>query len=217
MSLKKKLGMGIMSGALGLTLIGGGTWAAFNDVETVSNTFASGTLDLGIGYTDAHFKISNLKPGDTFSEALTLTNDGSLDINQIFLHSVYVENSWKDYDKLNLNSKVGAGAGNNTLEDFLQQFSVTVTNSSNTSVFAGTLQDLVAAVGTQSIELTGTPADVVGLPAGNGLETYTFHVEFVEDGETFPGSRLHKQNRFQGEGATLNFVFEATQMPGEAR
>lgn len=217
MSLKKKLGMGIMTGALGLSLIGGGTWAAFNDVEIVSNTFASGTLDLGIGETETSFAISNLKPGDTFSQSITLTNDGSLDINQVFLHTIYVEESWTDLDTLNLAAKVGAGAGNNTLDEFLSQFKVTVTNSSNQQLFLGSLQDITLAAGTQSIELTGTGADEVGLEAGSGLETYTFHVEFVEDSTTFPNSRLHVQNKYQGEGATLRVVFEATQMPGEAR
>ncbi|MCL6570669.1 MAG: M73 family metallopeptidase, partial [Bacillus sp. (in: Bacteria)] len=32
MSIKRKLGMGAASAALGLSLIGGGTWAAFNDM-----------------------------------------------------------------------------------------------------------------------------------------------------------------------------------------
>ena len=46
MSLKKKLGMGVASAALGLSLIGGGTFAYFSDKEVSNNTFAAGTLDL---------------------------------------------------------------------------------------------------------------------------------------------------------------------------
>ena len=34
MSLKKKLGLGIATAALGMSLVGGGTYAYFNDVET---------------------------------------------------------------------------------------------------------------------------------------------------------------------------------------
>lgn len=217
MNLKKKLGMSIMTGVLGLSLIGGGTWAAFNDVETVSNTFASGTLDLGIGNNETLFKISNLKPGDTFSEAITLTNDGTLDINQVFLHAVYVEDSWTDLDVIDLAAKVGAGAGDNTVNEFLSQFKVTVTNGTERGLYLGTLQELVEAANEYTVELTGTGPNEVGLPAGEELQTYKFHIEFVEDSETFPGTRLHKQNKYQGEGATLRFVFEATQMPGEER
>ncbi len=46
MGTKKKLGLGVASAALGLALVGGGTWAAFNDIETTQATYAAGTLDL---------------------------------------------------------------------------------------------------------------------------------------------------------------------------
>ena len=48
MSIKKKLAMGIATGALAVSMIGGGTYAYFNDVETSENTFAAGTLDLAV-------------------------------------------------------------------------------------------------------------------------------------------------------------------------
>ena len=38
MSIKKKLAMGIATGALAVSMIGGGTYAYFNDVETCKNT-----------------------------------------------------------------------------------------------------------------------------------------------------------------------------------
>ncbi|HLR61590.1 MAG TPA: TasA family protein, partial [Lentibacillus sp.] len=43
MGIKKQMGMGIMSAALGLSLIGGGTYAYFSDSEQTQNTFAAGT------------------------------------------------------------------------------------------------------------------------------------------------------------------------------
>ncbi|PHD39103.1 cell division protein FtsN, partial [Bacillus toyonensis] len=46
MSLKKKLGVGVVSAALGLSLIGGGTYAYFSDQVVTNNSFAVGTLDL---------------------------------------------------------------------------------------------------------------------------------------------------------------------------
>ena len=46
MNIKKKLTVGVMSATLGLSLVGGGTWAAFNDTATINNQFATGVLDL---------------------------------------------------------------------------------------------------------------------------------------------------------------------------
>ena len=48
MSLKKKLAMGIATGALAVSMIGGGTYAYFNDVEVNNSTFAAGTLDINV-------------------------------------------------------------------------------------------------------------------------------------------------------------------------
>ena len=62
MSLKKKLGMGVASAALGLSLIGGGTFAYFSDKEVSNNTFAAGTLDLALN-PKTIVDIKDLKPG----------------------------------------------------------------------------------------------------------------------------------------------------------
>lgn len=43
---QNKLGIGLMSILLGISLIGGGTYAYFSDHKVSDNTFASGTLDL---------------------------------------------------------------------------------------------------------------------------------------------------------------------------
>ncbi|MDC3413624.1 CalY family protein [Aquibacillus sp. 3ASR75-11] len=88
MSIKKKLGLGVASAALGLSLVGGGTWAAFNDVETLDNSFAAGTLDLGLsaGNTELlNFDLSNLKPGDQMLRSFKLSNDGSLAIKEVWM------------------------------------------------------------------------------------------------------------------------------------
>ncbi|SNX70354.1 camelysin [Bacillus oleivorans] len=219
MSLKKKMSMGILSGALGVSLIGGGTWAAFNDVEVVNNTLAAGTLDLVVGEnTTMNFTLSNLKPGDYFNKSLVLTNGGSLDINQILVHANKLA-GWTDKDVLDLNTEIGANSGNNSEDDFLSQFKVTITKlavdpANNVDVFDGTLADLVAGISVD--ELTDTDATTVGLASG-AQQIYNVYVEFVEDSTTFPGSRLHVQNKYQDEMSNLEFVFEATQMPGEDR
>jgi spore coat-associated protein N len=221
MSIKKKMGTGILAGALGLSLVGGGTWAAFNDVETTSNTFAAGTLDLVVGNdTTMDFVISNLKPGDYFTKKLVLTNNGSLDINQIKLHAL-TQPGWENKDIIGLGSKITteANAGLNTQDDFLKQFKVIITKlgattTDNVVVYDGRLNALV---GTSAIEeLTETNDTTVGLASG-GTSTYDVYVEFVKDDALFSGTRLHKQNKYQGEMSNLKFVFEATQMPGADR
>ena len=62
---------------------GAGTWAYFSDTETsTDNTFTAGTLDLLVNGMDtplAHFDESNLYPGWTDSEPVTVTNAGSID------------------------------------------------------------------------------------------------------------------------------------------
>jgi spore coat-associated protein N len=216
MSIKKKMGLGIMAGALGVSLIGGGTWAAFNDVETTSNTFAAGTLDLVVGEaTTMDFEVTNLKPGDTFTKKLVLSNNGSLDINQIKIHATK-EEGWTNKDELGLEEKIGPNAGFNTEDDFLSQFKVWISPENTTNyVYADTLAALTAGVGVD--ELTGTDADTVGFAAGSDDRVFDVKVEFVEDPEKFSGTRLYKQNKYQGESSNLKFVFEATQMPGEDR
>lgn len=61
MGMKKKLSLGVASAALGLALVGGGTWAAFNDVKSTDATFASGTLDLSAKEQSANVNLSKLK------------------------------------------------------------------------------------------------------------------------------------------------------------
>lgn len=215
MGFKKKMGMGIMAGALGVSLIGGGTWAAFNDVHEINNSITAGTLDLVIGEaTTLDFQISNLKPGDYFTKQLVLANGGSLDINQVFVHATKKE-GWTDKDILDLNTRIGAGAGSNTENEFLSQFNISIQDQGGNAVYSGSLADLVA--GTAVTEITGTNDETVGIPAGTTEKIYDVTVTFVEDSTTFAGSRLHVQNKYQGEESNLEFVFEATQMHGEDR
>ena len=64
MGTKKKLGLGVASAALGLALVGGGTWAAFNDIETTQATYAAGTLDLNqspIELCQSHMDLSECR------------------------------------------------------------------------------------------------------------------------------------------------------------
>src|SRR5690625_494819 len=101
MNIKKQLGMGIMSAALGISLIGGGTFAYFSDSVTTENTFAAGTLDLSVDPTTI-IDVDNIKPGDSMTRTFELQNNGSLDIETVYLDTEYTVND----------------AENNNTEDF---------------------------------------------------------------------------------------------------
>ncbi|MGE7120669.1 TasA family protein [Peribacillus sp. NPDC046944] len=88
MELKKKLGMGIMAGIMGVSLIGGGTFAYFSDSADASGTFAAGTLDLSVQPTTI-IDISNIAPGDSMTRVFELHNDGTLDIKDVTLGTQY--------------------------------------------------------------------------------------------------------------------------------
>jgi spore coat-associated protein N len=122
MSIKKKLGLGVASGALGLAMIGGGTWAAFSDHEKTDNIFKTGTLDLGIaanGSVPMTFDLQNLKPGDSMQREIVLSNKGSLAIKNVLLDAVIDATD----GGANLNGDLDLGAVN-TDQEILEQFNV---------------------------------------------------------------------------------------------
>ena len=86
--------MGVASAALGLSLIGGGTFAFFSDKEVSNNTFAAGTLDLTLN-PKTLVDIKDLKPGDSVKKEFLLKNDGSLTIKDVKLATKYTVNDVK--------------------------------------------------------------------------------------------------------------------------
>ncbi|GEL78410.1 TasA family protein [Tenuibacillus multivorans] len=87
MKLKKNLIMASMSAALGLALVAGGTFAAFNDVEDTNASFATGTLKMDLSEYDGPytFDVSNLKPGDHITRDIEFVNNGSLAIKEVLM------------------------------------------------------------------------------------------------------------------------------------
>jgi spore coat-associated protein N len=182
MSIKKKLGLGVASGALGLAMIGGGTWAAFNDVEALDNNFAAGTLDLGLSAgaegVQTTFNVQNLKPGDEMVRSFKLSNEGSLAIKEVWMDVT-------DFGFTNGDNEFTDEHGqldNNAL-DYLDQFAVEILRTgvegSNTPnpEFAiieksdnVTLKDLVTGVGLPTgaeYEMNGTTVSRINLaPTG---------------------------------------------------
>jgi spore coat-associated protein N len=128
MSMKKKLTMGAMSAALGLSLVAGGTWAAFNDIEEVNASFAAGTLNLTLADLagDANnktFSVSNLKPGDKMTRTIVLKNDGSLAMKDVLLSIDGI--NFTDYTPATGDTDT---FGSNSALEYLSQFKVKVVN-----------------------------------------------------------------------------------------
>jgi spore coat-associated protein N len=190
--IKKQLGMGIMSAALGISLIGGGTFAYFSDTETTENTFAAGTLDLSAEPTEI-INVENIKPGDSMIRTFELQNNGSLDIHRVFLDTEYT---------------VDDAEGNNS-EDFGEHIEVEFlynVDKLDEVIYSTTLAELQE----MSPEVVGEhvldPILEDGLPSGE-IDDLAVKFNFIDNGED--------QNEFQGDGLNLEWTFTATQTDGE--
>lgn len=196
MGIKKKLGLGVASAALGMALIGGGTYAYFSDQEVTNNALAAGTLDLSANPT-AIIDIDSLKPGDTMLREFVLSNDGSLKIENVNLETKYAvtDSNGDNSDDFGKHIKV----------NFLWNW-----DQESEPVFETTLY-----------ELQGMDPDVVkrdiwdplweqkgGLAFGENHEFWV-EFEFVDNGE--------EQNIYQGDSLGLEWKFNATQSAGEER
>ncbi|WLD91510.1 TasA family protein [Alkalihalobacillus sp. AL-G] len=240
MSIKKKLGLGVATAALGLSLVGGGTWAAFNDVENLENSFAAGTLDLDLAKEpdfDTTFNLSNLKPGDSMTRQFRLNNTGSLAIKEVWLDMI--QSGFTN----GTNEFVGdhKQPDNNALQ-FLDQFKVEILR---TGVEAGSPGDHYIINGTEGITLkdivTGsftksgvtdtagrinlaptnsTQPEYTGIPANpTDYEIVEIKLSFIDDpakvlDKSSAAYGEFKQNKYQGDSINLTFQMEATQWQG---
>jgi spore coat-associated protein N len=192
---KKRLGMGIMSGMLGLSLIGGATYAYFSDTETTTNTFAAGTLDLSVNPT-VIIDVDNLQPGDSMTRTFELINNGSLDIKNVTLKTDYT---------------VIDAKGDNT-EDFAKHIQVEFLynlDKLNEVVYETTLADLKnmtpdAIAQNIFIPIIGEKGLAVG-----SLDDLVVKFNFVDNDSN--------QNQFQGDSLNLKWTFIANQTDGRQR
>ncbi|MBD8033824.1 MULTISPECIES: CalY family protein [Solibacillus] len=202
MSIKKKLAMGIATGALAVSMIGGGTYAYFSDTETSTNTFKAGTLDLALNPTEI-INVDNIKPGDWMNRSFTLKNDGSLDIAKVLLDTDYVVTD----------------ANGDNVEDFGQHIRVNFMWNPDKNASGIWLDNVI--YNTTLAELKGMTPDAVankifipyfeergGLKAGDS-DTLGVQFEFVENNAD--------QNEFQGDSLQLTWKFEAKQGKGVAK
>jgi|SRR5699024_10245717 len=193
MGIKKKLGMGIMSAALGLTLIGGGTYAYFSDSETTNNTFAAGTLDLSVNPTTI-IDVGDLKPGDSITKDFELQNNGSLDIEKVTLDT--------DYHVIDADGDNADDFGKHIQVEFLYN-----ADKMDEVIFEATLNDLKEmnpeAVGEH---IFYPMIDEKGLESG-AADDLIVKFNFIDNGED--------QNQFQGDSLELEWTFNAEQGDGE--
>ena len=210
MSIKKKLGLGIASAALGISLVGGGTFAYFSDTEVTNNTFAAGTLDLAANPTTI-IDVTNIKPGDTMVREFKLENNGTLDISKIDLSTVYnvVDANGNNVDDFGKHIKVL----------FLENADKTgdgwVIDDYNDVISETTLYDLqnqtpgaVENLNSYWTWLLGLGGEDSGLKAGTADQMYVAF-EFVDNDAD--------QNEFQGDALELEWTFTAHQTEGESK
>ncbi|MBC8080474.1 MAG: spore coat protein [Gorillibacterium sp.] len=231
MSIKKKLTMSVATAALGLSLVGGGTWAAFNDTATINNTFASGTLDLQVGSSGSkpiNFDLSNMKPGDNVQRIFTLRNIGSLAIKEVLLNTT--ASNFVDRTLLS------------TEAEFLSQFEIDFMQVDSESTqweprakitMVGqtlTLADLVDGTYAAKVKpeylssgkinlapLTVAPGASVerGLPVTPADTDDVFiQITFKNDPSKNLVTNESVQNKFQGDSVNFAFNLEATQWAG---
>ncbi|WP_156288281.1 TasA family protein [Oceanobacillus salinisoli] len=238
MTFKKKLTAGAMAATLGFSLVGVGTWAAFNDIEEVSAGVAAGELDLVINPAEGpiNFDISNLKPGDKMTRSFELDNNGTLAIKEVLLSIDQVD--FNDY--IPEEGQAGFGDedtyGSNDAEEYLDQFQVTLlrtgTEGAVEDIIVGTEQKVTLkdiylgsdkvqkAVGNHwvdgRINLASTASNQwEGLPAQpHDFDTVEMTIEFVEYSDR-DDRGVEDQNKYQGDTADITFSLEATQWDGQ--
>lgn len=238
-NIKKQVGLALASTMLGAAMIGGGTWAAFNDVETLANDVATGTLDMDVAdiVSDPFlttFNLSNLKPGDEFTRTFRLQNNGSLAIKEAWLD--VVDKNWNN--GVNEYTTANPAAENDKLQ-FLDQFAIEVLISGMEAGVANdfdlitladgyTLKDLVqgniAADPSVGLEVDGSgrinlapsnaSAQWTGIPASPlDYEDIKLTISMIDD-PARDGTGEYTQNKYQGDNIDLDFVMEATQWNG---
>lgn len=196
MNIKKTLGLGVVSAALGLTLVGGGTFAYFSDTATSSASFNNGTLSLASD-PSVIVDLSNLKPGDLITRDFKLKNDGSLDIPKVLLKTTSVVT-----DTNNNN-------GNHNLKDDIIVTFLNNNDKRQPEILVISLADLESETpDLVARKILGTilGGEKSGIKAGTE-DKLTVQFAFKE---TF-----QPQNYYQGDKLKLTWNFEASQGAGE--
>lgn len=192
MTIKKQVGFSFMTAVLGVALIAGGTYAYFSDSEVSNSTFAAGTIDLSLDRTEI-ISIDNIKPGDSMVRDFELHNDGTIDMDKVFLDTSY---------------EVIDGKGDNT-ENFAEHIQVEFlynVDKLDEVIYETTLSEL------EDMTPEAVNENIIDPILGKGLEVgdsddFVVKFNFIDNGED--------QNQFQGDSLKLEWTFTATQKAGE--
>jgi spore coat-associated protein N len=198
MSLKKKLGLGVASAALGLSLIGGGTYAYFSDTEVNNSSFAAGTLDINVKGNDAAnaiVDVGTIKPGDKMIRTFKINNTGSLDVSKVLLTSNYTVVGAEDNN--------GDDLGKHIKVKFLKNVDKLTTVIAETTL--DKLSQYDAVENKNFLDILG---ESDGLRSGS-TDNLIVEFEFVDNGKD--------QNHFQGDSLKLNWTFNAKQTAGSLK
>ena len=115
----KKILISLMAIALVIGLVGAGTMAYFSDTETSSgNTFTAGTLDLTVSATGMPFNVGPMKPGDSGSGKIALTNAGTIGAAKLDISMSTVTNN--DVSTADPENDLGTNSGLGDLGGQLQ-------------------------------------------------------------------------------------------------
>ncbi|WP_094096227.1 TasA family protein [Paenibacillus physcomitrellae] len=198
MGIKKTLALSVATAALGLTLMGGGTYAYFSSTAESSGTFAAGTLDLSVNPTTV-INVGNLKPGDTAQRNFKLVNKGTLDIAHVSLATDYT-----------VTNKEGAPVNIADLGDFINVQFLINQDKGDSVVYSTTLADLKKMTPDAVENKIFIPffEERGGLKA-NSEDTLTVKFEFVDNGKD--------QNEFQGDSLQLKWTFTGKQGSGDEK
>ncbi|GGB48594.1 cell division protein FtsN [Virgibacillus dakarensis] len=195
MGIKKQLGIGILSATLGLTMIGGGTYAYFSDDEVTQNTFAAGTLDLTAEPTEI-INLDNIKPGDHMVRTFELQNNGTLDIAKVLLET--------DYSIIDAKKDNTDDFGKYIEVEFLYN-----ADKLDEVIYKTTLAELKKMKPeTINKHIFYPQFGEEGLPAGT-IDDFAVKFNFVDNGKD--------QNEFQGDTLKLEWTFKAEQTTGEEK
>ncbi|MED4586375.1 TasA family protein [Brevibacillus choshinensis] len=197
MSLKKQFAVTLASVGLGAALIGGGTFAYFNDKEEVNNTFAAGTLDLSVN-PEVVFDLDDMKPGDYSIRNYQIENNGTLDIGKVYLST--------DYTVVDANNNNGSeDLGEHLFVEFKWNW-----DNGTIPVFNKSMAELKALTGSDRPNIAEAYFAATGthLPPGD-LDDIIVGISFRDNGAD--------QNVFQGDELKVKWGFEATQTEGEAK
>jgi spore coat-associated protein N len=192
MRLKQRLVLTMASIALGASLVGGATFAYFSDQEEVNNSFAAGTLDLTVDPTVV-FDVANLKPGDFMVRDFDITNSGTINIEDVLMHTSY---------------SVIDGNGDNGSEDFGKHLFIEFLTSDGDLILQNkSLADLKKMTQQgKSPDISNIYLKLKNLPVGDS-DRVVMKINFVDNGQD--------QNIFQEDSIKLTWTLEAKQGAGK--